>query len=97
MFVIANFDLDLNGTDETRLLQKALRGRHAVVYGGTPGGLPHPNCERIPNPKEYHVREALMDAGYPEERARILAQKSCGNLGSILRVSSQRFFEAGMG
>ena len=37
------------------------------------------------NPKSYQIREALEKAGYKEERARSLAEKSDGNLNSLLR------------
>ena len=83
--LIADSDLDLSGPVGTKLLEKARRADHAVIFGGMPGGIPHPNCESIPNPKGYQLKEALEKGGYTEERARILAQKSGGNLGSLLR------------
>jgi len=39
----------------------------------------------IPNPKAHQIEEALELAGYPEERARTLAQRSGGHLSSLLR------------
>jgi hypothetical protein len=83
--VVADFDLDDAGTSGTRLLEKARRAGHAVIFGGRPGGVPHANRESIPNPKTHQIKEALQDAGYGEERARILSQKSGGHLGSLLR------------
>ena len=56
-----------------------------LFFGGMPMGIPHPNRASIASPKSYQVREALQDAGYNEERARNLAQKSDGDLGSLLR------------
>jgi hypothetical protein len=47
--------------------------------------LPHPNRVPIPNPRSYQIKEALEKGGYKEERARALAQKSNGNLSSLLR------------
>jgi hypothetical protein len=82
--LVAAFDLDQTGSG-TMLLQKARKAGHAVVYGGLPGGIPHPNAESIPNPKGYQLKEALEKAGYTEERARVLSQKSGGNLASLLR------------
>ena len=67
------------------LLQKAQLARHAVVYRGEPGGIPHPYREMISNPKDYQVRETLKNGGYSEERARVLALQTGGNLGSLLR------------
>ena len=83
--LVADPELDLTGATGTKLLEKARRAGHSVIFGGMPGGVPHPNCEAIPSPKVYQVKEALEKAGYRDERARILAQKSGGNLGSLLR------------
>jgi len=83
--LVADFDLDECDTTGARLLEKARRSRHAVVYGGMPGGIPHPNRVSIPGPKGYQIRDALQKAGYNEERARILGQKAAGNLGALLR------------
>jgi hypothetical protein len=84
-FLVADFDLDLAEGTGTIMLEKARRAGHAVIFGGIPGGIPHPNCELIPNPNVYQVKDALEKAGYGEERARTLAQKSGGNLSSLLR------------
>lgn len=83
--LVADFDLDETGGSGTKLLEKARRAGHAVVFGGRPGGIPHPNRELIPDPKAYQIKEALESAGYSDERARILAKKSGGNLSSLLR------------
>jgi hypothetical protein len=83
--LIADFDLDDTDSAGTKLLEKARRARHAVIFGGMPGGIPHPNRVSIPSPKSYQIEEALVKAGYQEERARILAQKSDGNLSALLR------------
>lgn len=84
--LIIDYDSEPDGTDEPRLLQKARRAGHVVIYRGAPGGVPHPNCAAISNPKAHHIQQALKNAGYNDERARILAQKSSGNLGSLLRL-----------
>jgi hypothetical protein len=83
--LIPDPDLDLSGERGTKLLEKARRAGHAVIFGGLPGGIPHPNCAPIPNPRTYQLQEALNQSGYAEERARTLAQKCAGNLGSLLR------------
>jgi len=82
---IADFVFDDADGSTITLLQEARRARHAVIYGGPLGGIPHPNRVPIPSPKGYQIKEALEKAGYTEERARILAQKSDGNLTSLLR------------
>lgn len=83
--LVADFDLDDADSAGTKLLERARRAGHAVIFGGMPGGVPHPNRVPIPNPKSYQIKEALVRAGYKEERARILAQKSDSNLSSLLR------------
>jgi hypothetical protein len=83
--LIADFDLDEADTSGTRLLEKARRARHAVIFGGRPSGIPHPNRVPLLSPKSYQVKEALKKAGYSEERSRSLAQKSDGNLSALLR------------
>jgi DNA-binding transcriptional ArsR family regulator len=83
--LVADFHIDEADSAGTKLLERARRGGHAVIFGGMPGGIPHPNRVSIPSPKSYQIKDALEKAGYNEERARILAQKSDGNLSSLLR------------
>lgn len=83
--LIADFNLDESDASAARLLEKARRAHHAVVYGGVPGGIPHPNRVAIQRAKSHQIKEALQKAGYNEERARVLGQKSDGNLSTLLR------------
>jgi len=83
--LVADFDLSDADATGTRLLQRAHRAGHAAIFGGRPGGIPDPNRVLIPSPKSYQLKEVLERAGYKEERARTLAQKSNGNLTSLLR------------
>jgi len=83
--LVADFDLNNADPAGTKLLEKARRAGHAVIFAGMPGGIPHPNRVPLAAPKNYEVREALEKAGHKEERARILAHKSDGNLSSLLR------------
>src|ERR1044072_1087834 len=80
--LVADFDLD---EDDARLLERARKAGHVVVFGGRPGGVPHPNRVSLPTPKPYQIEEALKSAGYTPERARTLAHRSDGNLSSLLR------------
>lgn len=80
--LVADFEFD---EDDARLLERARKAGHIVVFGGQPGGVPHPNRVSLHNPKPYQLEEALRNAGYNPERARTLAQKSGGNLSSLLR------------
>ncbi|WP_198960079.1 hypothetical protein [Synechococcus sp. BO 8801] len=83
--LIADSTLDLSGEIGTKLIQKARRNGHAVIFGGPAGGIPDPTSVSLRPPRSHDVREALEQAGYGEERARTLAQKSGGHLGSLLR------------
>ena len=85
LILIADSALDLSGEIGTKLIQKARRSGHAVIFGGPAGGIPDPARVPLRAPQSHQVREALEQAGYSEERARTLAQKSGGNLGSLLR------------
>jgi len=84
--LIADFDLNEADSAGARLLQKARRAGHAVIFRGMPGGIPQSNCVPIPNPKIHQMQDALEKAGYKQERARIFVQKSNANLSALLRV-----------
>lgn len=85
LVLIADSSLDLSGGTGTKLIQKARRAGHAVIFGGPAGGVPDPASAPLRAPRIHQVKEALEQAGYGEERARTLAQRSGGNLGSLLR------------
>jgi hypothetical protein len=68
------------------LLEKARRAGHSVIYGGLPGGTPEEDAVSLPQPKVYQLSKALEEAGYDEERARLLAQRSGGNLSTLLKL-----------
>ena len=85
LILIADSSLDLSGETGAKLIQKARRSGHAVIFGGPAGGIPDPASVPLRAPQSHQVREALEHAGYSEERARTLVQKSAGNLGSLLR------------
>ncbi|MBF0585086.1 MAG: hypothetical protein HQL80_12750, partial [Magnetococcales bacterium] len=84
--LVADHKLDLAGDNETKLLEKARRAGHSVIFVGSPGGIPDPNRERLLDPRPYRVKDVLQQAGHSSERARVLAQKSDGNLSSLLRI-----------
>jgi len=79
-------DFDVGGEDEVNVLQRARKAGHSVIFSGMPGGAPHPSRGAIPNPKDYELKAALAETGYTEERARVLSQKSNGNLTSLLKL-----------
>ncbi len=84
--LVAAPNLDFAGHEGAILLEKARRAGHRVIYGSPPGGIPEQNAVPLLQPKVYELNKALVDAGYNEERARILAQKSSGNLSSLLKL-----------
>ena len=86
LVLVASPEVDLSGDMGTKLIQKARSSGHAVVFGGPAGSEPNPASVLLRTPRSHHVQEALEDAGYREERARVLTQKSGGNLGSLLRL-----------
>ncbi len=83
--LVADVGLDLGGHGGTKLIQAARKKGHAVVYGASPGGIPDSTRVLLLSPKPYQLQEALEKSGYKEERARTLAQRSGGNLKSLLR------------
>jgi hypothetical protein len=78
-------DFDLESDRGAKLIQSALNRRHAVVFAGMPGGIPHANRAPLPVPDEYQIRAALEKAGYPKERARRLANACRSDLNALLR------------
>ncbi len=82
--LVANFSLDRE-PDGIKLLEKAHRAGHSVIYGSIPGSIPHLFRAPLPRPKPYHLQEALKESGYTEQRASILAAKSSGDLNSLLK------------
>ncbi|MFZ4767440.1 MAG: hypothetical protein ACOYMN_21015, partial [Roseimicrobium sp.] len=78
-------DFDLESDRGAKLIQSALNRRHAVVFAGMPGGIPHANRAPLPVPDEYQIRAALEKAGYPKERARRLANACRSDLKALLR------------
>jgi hypothetical protein len=85
LVLVADASLDLSSGSGTTLIQRARRNGHAVIFGGLPGGVPDPTGAVLRSPTVQHVEEALRAAGYAEQRAASLAQRSGGNLGSLLR------------
>ncbi|ABB16023.1 hypothetical protein [Carboxydothermus hydrogenoformans] len=84
--LIAAPTIDLSGHEGVILLEKARRAGHSVIYGGLSGGIPEEDAVFLPQPKVYQLSKALEEAGYNEERARLLAQKSGGNLSTFLKL-----------
>ena len=86
LILIADAALDLSGTTGTKLIQKARRAGHAVIFGAPQGGIPDPTSVPLPMPRSHQVQAVLEKAGYTGERARTLALRSNGNLLTLLRL-----------
>lgn len=83
--LIADSALEVSSEGGAKLLEKALRGGHRIVYGSVPGGARHSTSVSLRNPEPYLLERALREAGFPDERARITARKCNGNLGVLVR------------
>ena len=81
--LVAGFPLE-EDTGTTLLLNARTRG-HVIIYGGPPGGIPHPNRAPLPSPRPHQLQAALEKSGYGSERARTFAHRA-GSLGSLLRL-----------
>lgn len=83
--LVAPFYLeDIAGYD--KLIQKIQRNGHKLIFSGKPGGRTSPNTIEMKKPRVYEVKDALIKCGYPDERARVFAQKCEGNIPCLLRI-----------
>lgn len=83
--LIADPELDITSDRGARLLEKARRAGHRVVFSGPPGGVKQAISVPLANPPTYEIERTLREAGLPDERARILARRSNGDLSSLVR------------
>lgn len=81
---IADFDLD--SAIGPQLIQRALQRRHAVIYSSPPGGPPHGNACELLSPRMHEMKNALIQSGYTEERARSLTNRAGRDLNALLRL-----------
>jgi len=84
--IIANGNIDDWEDEGTEIVQRALQRHHALIFEGLPGGIQDPTATQLPNPKIEHIRDTLKSAGYPDERARSIAQKCDGNLKTLVKL-----------
>lgn len=84
--LIADASLDLSGDLGAKLIHQASTAGHALIFGGPQGGIPDKASVLLPMPRDHQVQKELEKAGYSEERARVLVQRSGGNLSSLLRL-----------
>ena len=86
LILVANFDLEEEDTEATRLLQRARNNNHAVIYVRPPGGVPSAFSVPIPDPTAYQLQYSLEKSDYPSERARTIAQYCNGRLSVLLKL-----------
>lgn len=84
--LVADFDLATEDPHNLRLRESGRRAIHTVILGGPPGGVPTPSRVALQEPRIDQMGDALRGIGYPDERARMLAQKSAGRLHTLLRL-----------
>jgi len=73
-------------SNHTQMIQRAISRGHRIIYPALPGGCSHPNSIALKNPLPYQIKEILQKCGYEEERARLVAEKTQGNLSSLKRL-----------
>lgn len=78
-------DFDLTSDSGTEIIQRA-KQRHAIIYSSPPGGPPHGNSCELLVPTVQEMKEALVKAGYAEERARVLTNRAGRDLSALLRL-----------
>jgi len=83
--LVADPELDVTSERGARLLEKARRAGHRVVFSGPPGGVKQAISVPLASPPSYEIERTLREAGFPDERARILARRSNGDLSSLVR------------
>ncbi|MGF6757484.1 hypothetical protein [Paraburkholderia sp. GAS42] len=83
--LVVDPELDVTSERGALLLEKARRAGHRVVFSGPPGGVKEPFAAQLLNPPTYEIERTLREAGFPDERARVLARRSNGDLSSLVR------------
>jgi len=87
MILIADPRLDLFSEEGSELFQKALQAGHRVITAIPRGGVLNVSLDvPLPSPSVHELQRALVEAGYNSERARKLAQKSGGNLSTLVKL-----------
>ena len=87
LILIAEPTIDLSGDAGTRAIQEARNAGHAVVYGVPRGGVPDSaTSAALPRPGRMKLQEALEKSGYPDHKARTIAEQCGGDIGAMLRI-----------
>ena len=85
LILVADPSLDLSGDKGSRAIQSARLAGHVLITSDS-ASPPNQADVQLPSPKVHELQEKLKTAGYPSQRAEILARRSNGNLSSMLRL-----------
>ncbi|WP_156525232.1 hypothetical protein [Chloroflexus islandicus] len=89
LILIAHPNLEMNSENWSRSLQLAKQNGHSIVWSTLPGkelGSKIRHCTLPAKFSIHDLRKILEQSGYNEERARVLAERSAGNLSSLLHL-----------
>ena len=71
--LIADPSLHLSGETGSRAISNATAAGHVAVYDAPPGGTPDESSVLLQAPRAHQIKDALMVAGHPEQRAHTLS------------------------
>ena len=83
--LIADPSLHLSGEPGSRAISKAAAAGHVAVYDAPPGGTPDEFSVVLQAPRAHQIKDALIIAGHPEQRAHTLSDRCNRDLSALLR------------
>jgi len=83
--LIADPSLHLSGETGSRAISKATAAGHVAVYDAPPGGTPDEFSVVLQAPRAHQIKDALIIAGHPEQRAHTLSDRCNRDLSALLR------------
>ena len=89
--LIAAPSLNLCGDTGSEAIQRAANAGHAVVFDAPYGGpsddrSSEDSCVILQNPRAHQIKDALVAAGHPEQRAHTFSYRCDRDLNSLLRL-----------
>lgn len=84
LILIADPATNLSGYSGSTAIQKATNAGHAVIFDAPPGGQADPTGIFLTSPRAHQIKEALLAAGHPEQRAHKLSYRCDKNLSFLL-------------
>lgn len=89
LILIAEPTIDLSSDAGARAIQEARKAGHAVIYPVPRGGVrDSATSAALPRPGRMKLQEALEKSGYPDHKARTIAEQCGGDLSTMLRIIS---------